>query len=373
MSSNNNEIKNVYYLYLLIEILVFILNTILWIKGNLSIDYHIHFSVYLIVIPAFFYTLYFVKPSFKIAKFIHDLIHPLWSTKANKRKTYVIFAIVFVIPIIYFLLHLFNNIEYSIPTHISHWGIWITTIGVFLTARIYMELKDKSKHDYDEFFAVLIDFMNESVEKNKILLILPTLFIGGVNYKHQNIILIDKLKELAERDTVDLKIAIFDYDINQIKKLNEICSIKDSLANYSDIELNKYSFTLKDIENKSLLIKFHRIWNKFGDKNTQAEKDFYKNLTDFIKEIDKINRNPSNLFTVDKIKGNYFCKYKGVQPAEGHKDIFLFANVTEKMFYLGNVTINGQENVIFENTIIKDIGIGNEFNAIYNEFVSSRK
>ena len=59
--------------------------------------------------------------------------------------------------------------------------------------------------------------MNESEEDDKILLILPTLFIGGVNYKRHNKRLTEKIIELAKNSAIELKIAIFDYDIDQLK------------------------------------------------------------------------------------------------------------------------------------------------------------
>ena len=186
--------------------------------------------------------------------------------------------------------------------------------------------------------------------------------------------LTEKIIELAKNSAIELKIAIFDYDIDQLKTLHANCFNEKDFSQYSDIEQNEYTKSIIDTEGNSLLVKFHRTWNTFDQKNSQAEKDFYENLANFFITLDQIQTFSDNKFQIDKIKRNYFCKFKKemIDPAEGNRDLFLYANITKKIFYIGNIRIIDQESIVFENSIINGLEIGNEFDAIYSEFVSSR-
>ena len=48
-----------------------------------------------------------------------------------------------------------------------------------------------------------------------------------------------------------------------------------------------------------------------------------------------------------------------IDPAEGNRDLFLYANITKKIFYIGNIRIIDQESIVFENSIINGLEIGN--------------
>lgn len=336
-----------------------------WSKNFIALDAHCYVSILLISVITFLFS--FGRAINRI-NFTHNIISPFWATSKSKTASLVL-GFLTIVPILYFLIHKVSNSSVEFEAYLNPWGIWISFMGVIITLRIFLEIKNKNKHDFQEFVSVLVEFINSSRQNDEIYLILPTLFIGAVGHKgfHKRFRL--KILELAKNKKKHFHVALFDYDKESIQEFVNSIDSKD-FTEFSDDEKSNYHSKLNQAKSASLLFKFHLTWNNKFIYGENERKNFFKELSLFMLELDKLAEDTDYLFTIDKIKKDYFIN-EG-QVALGNEGLFLFTNITQKIFYLGNISINAQEDIVFQNSIILGVPIDKEFKTIYKTFVNER-
>lgn len=300
-----------------------------------------------------------------------DFLNPFFATNRNKHiSTALIFWLL--VPLIPFLIHFLTPEKLSIEIYVGYFGVWITFLGLLITQRVYFEIKYKPTHSFEEFVNTLDDFIRTSINDDEIYLILPTLFIGANGYPKFNLKFRKKITDLASDNSKKLSIAIFDFnetEIEEIVKLKEDKNIEFGNIDDTENETNETNFLAKIHNSNNLLLKFHLKWNKFNN-NPSRKGQFYYDLSRFMKDLNDISKDSSNKFVINKIKTKYF--EDNGNPAIGNEGLFLFANISQNVYYLGTIKINAQEDVYFQNSIIEDVKISKEFETIYTTFVAER-
>lgn len=297
-----------------------------------------------------------------------ELISPFFATKKNRYTTFIIILFI-VLPFIYYLSHVIVDTDKNFKDYVSIAGIWFSLFGILFTLRIFLEIKTKSQHNFEEFVSVLLDMINRSRTDDKLYLILPTLFIGATGHKMFHDRFCNTIKTLA-RARGELNISIFEYNIDDIQNLKAKC---ESVFNCNEpLELEELRLAVQNelsyLKKVSPLIRFHSTWNT-SFKNLDEKIMFFYNLSKFICELEEISQDQHNAFKIHKIRKNYFIDKHNIE-AQGSSGLFLFANSKINIYYLGTISIKQQEDIIFQNAIIENIDLHNEFENIYCKFVT---
>lgn len=298
-------------------------------------------------------------------------IKPFFETSKNKYISFFLLLWILLLPIA-FLIHFFTPEKIEIYTYFGYFGTWLTFLGLLITQRIYFEIKYKTNHNFEEFVNTLEDFIRVSVKDDEIYLILPTLFIGAVGYPKFNANFRKKIEKLASDKTKKLSIALFDYDEEEVKEIIKYKNENKIHFGNSNNKINEENETLflqKILSSKSPLVQFHRKWNKFDDSSKKGE--FYFDLLSFMDKLTEIEKLVGDKFKIEKIKKEYF-DFEDNDTSNGDKGLFLFANTSQNIYYLGTIRIYAQEKINFQNTIIEELEINKEFETIFNTFVKDR-
>jgi hypothetical protein len=319
---------------------------------------------------------FFLKDKFKWG---YKWFFPFFNNTNNSLITAAIFFLAIFIPIGVFFYQDFMHDSDTETSFISNWGIFLSFIGILVGMKVYMEfIENKHKHNFKEFIDVLCNLFDEAKPSDEICLLLPTLHIGAAGKENKKFSRKFKIsiKRFIEKQREDgagkLNIGVLDYNIDAIRKFKT----EYEKIEYSNLEKEEKSelFTILDWK-ESLLLQFHRLWNDVFVDYSEEEFDFYYDLSCFMVELDDELLNKDTKLKIDKLTKKYFSqednkKWKCTR--NSREGLFLYANKSQNIIYFGNIYINAQEQIEFQNTIIKDLPVGEEFLNLYDNFVKNR-
>ncbi|MEX1014971.1 MAG: hypothetical protein WDZ80_07490 [Candidatus Paceibacterota bacterium] len=308
-----------------------------------------------------------------------DFVSPFYRGPSQWTKLGYLIIIILIVPLIIVVISDNGNSGLGLSLIESHfnfnntidpnvfWGIWLTVLSIFISSRIYFEVIYKMKHNLEEFLTNVTQFLHETDSDNEIYFILPTLYIGASEYNGKVFDRFkDKLFSICDDDEKTVHIAMLDYKADGLSNFcNELKELKSSSNDFAVVYDKVRGYFKKET---SLLEDFHYNWKPLKNgKNSEEWCDYFSGLYYFL---DRLNNYSADKVVLEKIKSNYFND--GNKPGIGNKDFFLFANVTEGVYYFGDVVINAQSSIYFEGTILRNQHLSPGIEALYHGFVDDR-
>ncbi len=318
--------------------------------------------------------------------------------KRNLNMTFLTIGSILGIPIVGFIVGLIVDsicncyIHHEIDNNdfVAHWSIFLSILSIFIGMKVYMRfIGDKDKHSFQEFIDILSDlFDNANPNSDNIYLLLPTIHIGaaGDNNKNFSKEFKHSIENFLNQNTIDhkLQLGILGYDkdginkfIEKIKEKNEyngiISNTSIQLDKLKELERNDKIYGLfvemqNDlIENGTMpIFNFHSKWYKETDYRSKVY--FYLDLALFLHKLEDYAK--ENKIEIYKIKEQYFNTWGNNENSD--KGLFMFTNETKQKAYCGNIIINSQEHIEFQNlTIKRDTNLCTLFKTLFENFVTS--
>lgn len=279
--------------------------------------------------------------------------------------------------------------EVSNRDFVAHWSIFLSILSIFIGMKVYMRfIGDKDKHSFKEFIDILSDlFDNANPHSDNIYLLLPTIHIGaaGDNNKNFSKEFKHSIENFLNQNTSGnkLQLGILGYDKDGIN--NFIVEIKEEykgivsntpvptvqLGKLKEMEENDKIYELfvkirTDLIKTMPIFDFHSKWYKETDMPSKVY--FYLDLVLFLHKLESYAEN--NKIVIYKIKEQYFNTWGNDENSD--KGLFIFVNKTKQKAYCGNIIINSQEHIEFQNlTIKKDTNLCTLFEMLFDNFVTS--
>lgn len=208
----------------------------------------------------------------------------------NKEKRWLtiimIVGILFIAPFLIMLLlaifdkanlkvHFFNiestvNLQYFL-------ALWFGFIGIFVSMRIYYEVKEKARN-LKELLRLILEMLYRAKNNHEVFMILPTPFLGYLLFLKDKNKFYKKYKSIIN-NLEKLTIAFLGIDIDKIK------SIIKKIENTDDVSKKQNIFFDEIIKGQNELIKFHcrEFYKEFPTKNGSDEtiSKYFHEFVDF--------------------------------------------------------------------------------------------
>ena len=229
-------------------------------------------------------------------------------------------------------------------------AIWISIIGIYVSIRIYFELRDKA-HTLNDFIRIVYDIVNKASVDNQVYVVLPTAFIGYLLYmKGKNNGYTKFERKLCNLNK--LKLAFLSTNIDSLPIIDESKIDDDEIIE----KMASFFTTLKeDNTEENLLMHFHN--NEFGDgKNKSLKYRYFAHLFNFLKAIKSCQESKGQAIDVinqDKVDGEF---------------VVLVANVDKKECFIGVVNVLSQLDVDYSGERIVSENLSKIIEILYNSF-----
>lgn len=319
------------------------------------------------------------KSKHTFERVFNEFVLPFYQSSIHFHRTFFLVILLLFVPI---LIILFNTLDlkifkqhfdiYGVIDPKLFWSFWLSILSIFITSRVYFEIKQHGKHNLEEFLINISNFLDASRTTDEIRFILPSLFLGKLSKKHFHEKFLSRIIKTAESNNI--KISFLDYDnrisdfIAKFKKDNENEKGEAKKKEKKDDKKNLMILDFMDHDN-SPLKNFHYKWYPSKEKTEQEKRDYFLKLYEFIDKLHKINQEKESKILYPVIK-NYFIENHKV--GEGNQDIFLFSNISQGKYYYGKVYITKQTDIEFHATVFDSERLRDVFESIFDSFVKNR-
>ena len=327
---------------------------------------------------------------YKMFSVFHDFNENLFKKEYNVfyKSLWMIFVLA-ILPIIIVIINRPSDFS-GIKSYLSlfgsivpemFWPLWLTLFGLFMTSKVYLELKEKKVHSYDEFTSALKDFLLDIREGDKVYIILPTLYIKAL-HKNEFIDDIERPLFRAINNGAIFKIALLDYDVKCFEELVAVSKDKRCRDEFDGLYESLFE---RDASPK--IAKFHNYW--YPKDEVDNKEDYMFGLCGFVTDLhNKILRQRSSFkqrmgmpeyetgaddYDVSNIYGinkDYFELSQGDKYKDQNEDFVMIANVTKGEYYIGGIHIYKQEDVRFDVTRIQTKTIHGIIIKLFTDFVA---
>lgn len=282
----------------------------------------------------------------------------------NISLTIMILTLVVFVPILLLILnrqhqdifyHFFNFKETLDPK--TFLAIWITGCGVLLTSLIYFKIDKRSSKYLQEYLEIAIDLINDAKTDQKILIIIPTIFLGDI----EKLQLGKTFRNKLSNNSASIKYCLAFLNVSDAQ-IDDLAALPEKLNSSPDGQADVVN-KIKEIERKYSasrgLLQLHitSLPENIDSKRTlELKNSHYRGLGVFLQKVKALN----HVKTIN-------LKYEIID--SHNRAFFAVVNLISGDFYLGNLKIVDYSIVHFHGERFKNEHLIEDIKDLFKSYI----